>query len=117
MKLMRSCVYMFKLVQYFLTGPKHVNYVVALHDVFTKIIIFDRVWCHLIEEKNEFKGDIDKKTSPAYDGIGSHALQKMLMKTDNYSDEDYDGSDDEENDVLASSDTVANALASTEHDE
>jgi hypothetical protein len=32
-----------KLVQYFLSGPKHVADAIALHEAFTKIVVFDRV--------------------------------------------------------------------------
>jgi hypothetical protein len=106
-----------KLVQYFLTGPKHVKDAVRLHDAFTKIILFDRVWCHCIEEKNKDVEEIDWKTSPAYDGIASRALQKMLLKIENDSDGDNEDSEGEDGDMFACSDTVANALTSCEYDE
>jgi hypothetical protein len=68
--------------------------------------------------KNEGKeADIDWRTSPAYDCIASRALQKMLLKIDNDSDDNGDSADEEDVDAFVCSDIVANALITTEYDE
>jgi hypothetical protein len=104
-----------KLVQYFLTGPRHIANAVQLHEAIMKIVLFDRVWCHLIEEKNADK-DIDWRTSPLFDSIASRALQKKLMRIED-DDDGLEAGDSDDEVGVACSDTVANALISTEYDE
>ena len=105
-----------KLVQYFLTGPKHVADAVRFHDAFTKVVLFDRIWCHLIEEKNK-DTDIDWRTSPAYECMASCALQKILSKIEDDANDNESGSHGDDDAGFKCSDAVANALISCEYDE